>query len=429
MALQAHGQYKGLQSRIADVAGQLIWCYADVWNLVITEATKSCVPAVCIFNLLQNLATFVKASCKRMAVWIEVVEKLQGQEKMKRLKLIGETRWSGKSNAATTIFGCFVDSSVITCVDLLVCLTMIQESDKFDAKIKYEAKVFHQKFETILTSFTYLYIFETTAPLSKFLQTSGLDMFIAWSLVDTATTKLNEQTRTFDDIHSKAFEFVIKCNEKISQTNLNEHITFQIDALEDALPVKRNKIKMADELASDEGSSSDPQVDFRVSVFYLIMDRIVQSLESRFIQHKQLYKDLSCLDSTNFKTIAEKDLEDEALRGIIKLFPQIIKDQVKLELFSFASNVDVLKLLLNDGEMWAADAPTCERAFSKLKIVKTRLRNSMSEENLESYMLLSIEKEMLDELDSEVIINRFAQSSSELKRLLLIQWAACTRFL
>ncbi|XP_064111456.1 uncharacterized protein LOC135218947 [Macrobrachium nipponense] len=53
------------------------------------------------------------------------------------------------------------------------------------------------------------------------------------------------------------------------------------------------------------------------------------SLESRFVQHKQLYKDLSYLDSTNFKTIAEKGLEDEALRGIIKLFPQIIEDQVK----------------------------------------------------------------------------------------------------
>ncbi|XP_064089909.1 uncharacterized protein LOC135203907 [Macrobrachium nipponense] len=244
--------------------------------------------------------------------------------------------------------------------------------------------------------------------------------------------------------------------------NLNEQITFQIDALEDALPVKRKKkIKMADELASDKGSSSDPLVGFRINVFNLIMDRIVQSLESRFVQHKQLYKDLSCLDSTNFKTIAEKGLKDGALRGIIKLFPQIIRDQVKLELFfflSFSSNFDVLKLLLHDGENVGSSCTNskmyttcpscilkilasnrrhdkaydnlyelykiictlsvtqvkCERAFSKLKIIKTRLRNSMSEENLESYMLLSIEKEMLDELDNEVIISIFAQSSSEL---------------
>jgi hypothetical protein len=193
------------------------------------------------------------------------------------------------------------------------------------------------------------------------------------------------------------------------------------------------------------------------------MDRIVESLELRFVQHKQLYKDLSCLDPAKFKTTAEKALEDEALEGIMKLFPQISKDQVKLDLFSFASSFDVLRLLLNDGENYMdfrcnncktySTCPSCvlkmlasnrrhdkayanlyelykvvctlsvtqvqcERTFSKLKIIKARLRNSLSLENLESYMLLLIEKELLDDLDAEAIIDRFAQSSSELKRLL-----------
>jgi hypothetical protein len=40
------------------------------------------------------------------------------------------------------------------------------------------------------------------------------------------------------------------------------------------------------------------------------------SLELQFVQHKQLYKDLSCLDPAKFKTTAEKGLEDEALEGI-----------------------------------------------------------------------------------------------------------------
>ena len=65
-----------------------------------------------------------------------------------------------------------------------------------------------------------------------------------------------------------------------------------------------------------------------------------------YILHEQLYKHLSYLDPTKFKTIAEKGLEDGALEGIIKLFPQISKRQVKLELFSFASKFVVLKLLL-----------------------------------------------------------------------------------
>ena len=49
----------------------------------------------------------------------------------------------------------------------------------------------------------------------------------------------------------------------------------------------------------------------------------------------------------------------------------------------------------------------CVRTFSKL--IKTRLRNSLFEENLGSYMFLAIENELLNELDAEAIIDRFAQ--------------------
>ena len=149
---------------------------------------------------------------------------------------------------------------------------MIHDSDKFDAKTKHEANVLLQsllKFETILTAFIYFYIFETTALLSSYLQTSSLDMFTAWGLVDSATTKLKEQTRTFHNVHSKSLEFVTKCNTKISQMNMNENQTLEIDALVTSLPVirQRKKKRMAYELVNDERNSSDPLADLRVNVF------------------------------------------------------------------------------------------------------------------------------------------------------------------
>jgi hypothetical protein len=133
-------------------------------------------PAVSFLNLLQNLATFVKTSYKRMALWIEVAGKHLGQEKMKRLKLIGETKWSGESNVATTIFGRFDNASVSTLVNLVTCLSRIHDSDKFDAKTKQKANVLLQsllKFETILTAFTYLYIFDTTITFTMKIQCFG----------------------------------------------------------------------------------------------------------------------------------------------------------------------------------------------------------------------------------------------------------------
>jgi hypothetical protein len=198
-------------------------------------------------------------------------------------------------------------------------------------------------------------------------------MFTAGSLVNSAMTKLKEQARTFDNVHSKALEFVNTCNDKISHLNMDENQTLEIDSLETALPVKRQRRKkrMVDELIDDEGNSSDSLADFRVNVFNLIMDRIVQSLDSRFVQHRKLYKDLSCLDPAEFKTIAEKGLEDEALEGIMKLSPQISKDRVILKLFSFASNFDVLKLLLNGGENMVSSCNKCKICTLLCKLVGT----------------------------------------------------------
>ena len=101
-------------------------------------------------------------------------------------------------------------------------------------------------------------------------------MFTAWSLVDSATTKLMEQTRTFHKVHSKALEFVTKCNDNISQMNMDENQTLEIDALETAFPVKRERKKkrMADELVNDEGNSSVPLVDFRVNGSHCPVTRI-----------------------------------------------------------------------------------------------------------------------------------------------------------
>jgi len=57
---------------------------------------------------------------------------------------------------------------------------------------------------------------------------------------------------------------------------------------------------------------------------------------------------------------------------------------------------------------------SAERSFSKLKLIKTYLRSSMSNERLSSMAILSIEDKAAADLDKAAIIYRFA--SSKLKR-------------
>lgn len=61
----------------------------------------------------------------------------------------------------------------------------------------------------------------------------------------------------------------------------------------------------------------------------------------------------------------------------------------------------------------------CERSFSKLKYVKNYLRNSMSQGNLESFMLMYVEKEMLTEINLNDIIDKVVAHSEILKNKLI----------
>lgn len=62
---------------------------------------------------------------------------------------------------------------------------------------------------------------------------------------------------------------------------------------------------------------------------------------------------------------------------------------------------------------------SCERSFSKLKLLKTYLRNFLTQDHLESFMLMAMEKDILASLDPEDIINVVVTKSSLLQKMLL----------
>ena len=51
---------------------------------------------------------------------------------------------------------------------------------------------------------------------------------------------------------------------------------------------------------------------------------------------------------------------------------------------------------------------SAEKTFSKLKLIKSFLRSTMSQERLSGLAILSIEKNMLEKIDYKSLINNFA---------------------
>src|ERR1700761_7622750 len=58
----------------------------------------------------------------------------------------------------------------------------------------------------------------------------------------------------------------------------------------------------------------------------------------------------------------------------------------------------------------------CERSFSKLKYIENRLRSSLSSTHLEAFVLMSVETDVLSDLNNDAFLDHVAEMSPSLKK-------------
>ena len=61
---------------------------------------------------------------------------------------------------------------------------------------------------------------------------------------------------------------------------------------------------------------------------------------------------------------------------------------------------------------------TCERSFSVLKIIKSWIRSTLSQDHLEALMLMKCEYDIVDSIDNNDVINQVAKHSTAYGKLL-----------
>lgn len=474
-AANMRGIYNGFTKWLSEKSPKQIhvWCYAHALNLVLVDSTTTVLEGFSMFSLIHECGKFFKESYQRMDVWRLINEKT----KFRKLHLIGDTRWSSKYAALKQIFGTFDDRSNCLYVEVILALNTIVSSDKFNASVRQKAKSILDKmlsFKIILTAHIYLKIFRYTEPVTKYLQSSGLDYLLAFNMILQATSSLKSISRQFNSILDSSKAFVLECNNSLENANCDLII-------EDELPAARiRKIrKMNDENCSDY-SFSCPTKQFEVSVYNAIMDTTISSLESRFKEHMKLYEEISILDPKNFSKplspnsfdylgellshYAQIDIQDlrEEFKDLVSKWETLknsVDDQKHVEedsdsepeassetLFrhskSAKPNCDfcrncvrcVYKLLTKFNLYSSAYSNVfmayafvltlsttqvqCERTFSKLKILKTRLRSTMKQDNLESLILLNMEKETLAKTTVQDIIAEICNIAPGIKNYL-----------
>lgn len=335
----------------------------------------------------------------------------------------------------------------------------------------------------------FLQIFKITTPLSDYLQTKNMDYAQAWRLVESAVLRLKALRNRFDETLGAAKTFVLKFTEKIEHSS-DRDILKEITIETDFRRKRQRKIKkMASEVCDDEKVLSSPEDEFRVHVFNCIVDTVIQTMENRFVKHKNLYLDIALFDSQKFNQNKPDELPTNALEKICELIPSLDKGKLKEEIISFVNvwpsicrksmdedyKTDAFKETECDQDLeenldedkedigftpcsaknqcntcikcalgviveynmyslsytelykvykYLLTIPltqvSCERVFSKLKLIKTRLRASMTNETLEAFVLMHAERDILNTIEPDFVISKLCESSSEMRRLLIL---------
>jgi len=171
-ASNMQGQNNGFSAWFSKSSpGQIhVWCYSHILNLVM-DFTKSALSAVKLFSLLNKISVFYKETYKR----INILNTTVGENIKTKIVSIGMmTRWWSKEKSLQTIFG--EDTLYI---QLIVLLNTTHNSSDFNPETRAKAKNLKEAFisyELILTTLVYIHIFKIAGPLSRYLQTSGIDL-------------------------------------------------------------------------------------------------------------------------------------------------------------------------------------------------------------------------------------------------------------
>jgi len=180
-----------------------------------------------------------------------------------------------------------------------------------------------------------------------------------------------------------------------------------------------------------------PEELFRVEYFLRLVDQAIVSLTTRFEQYKEYQKNFGFL----FTWEALQSLDDQGLKSSCDTLEAVPKKDGKSDIdakelymeFKFVREfipkermgpIEILQFLKEHGCFHNATiayrvlltipvtVASAERSFSKLKLLKTYLRSTMTQERLNDLAIIALEGEMLEKIDYEHIIEDFISKNT-----------------
>ncbi|KAK1410977.1 hypothetical protein QVD17_37520 [Tagetes erecta] len=421
-ASNMRGKFNGLKSLILrdNPSAHYIHCFAHQLQLVIVAVAKKHEGVKTFYEYLSMVVNTVSASCKRKDMLREAkkerVEKeiLKGELKTGKglnqevsLARAGDTRWGSHHRTIISLLKLFPE--------VVTVLRYVKEDGDCSQKRSNAKGIlsYFQEFECVF----YLHLMDKvlglTNILSKHLQQKSQDLLEAAKLINGTKSALN-------DLRQNGFELML---EKVKSF------------------CEMNDIRVLDMMESYGNPRNRKNVltnrhHFEVDIFNEVLDMQIQEFGNRFNEvSTNLLENMSGLNPcdrfANFdisKIVAFSELykddftirERGCIEGELNVFYHTLREDDRFA--NLNGLCDLARLMVETGKhrsfplayrilklalVLPVATATVERCFSKLKLVKTDLRNRMGDDFLNGALVCTVEKEIFDKVTDEDVMIRF----------------------
>uniref|UniRef100_A0A2N9GKG5 TTF-type domain-containing protein n=1 Tax=Fagus sylvatica TaxID=28930 RepID=A0A2N9GKG5_FAGSY len=335
-------------------------------------------------------------------------------------KALSVTRWESHIESVRAI-----RSQPEELRDALIEISNTSKDDVVMAEAKGLCFNALEDFEFLISLCIWYKILDKVNWVSQVLQKEEIEL-------ENAIIKIKELILFFEELREDGFLELIEEGKELAKKV----------GIEPAFTVKRvvrRKKQFDEDVGEDANESQSPQEKFKVTYFYHIIDQALTSLKDRFEQFQRYEEIFGFLLNGKFKSISEDKLMEHCsqLQSFLeyKEHCDIYADELFQELRylktllpkDVTKSIDILNTIKSYWEeggfqtVWVTyrilltipvTVASAERSFSKLKLIKTYLRTTMSQERLSGLAMISIENEYLDKLNYDDLIEDFASKNA-----------------
>lgn len=400
------GEKSGVAKRIRDKFPSAIYvhCMSHSLNLALTDSCNISLLKGCN-DIIKQIFNFFNTP-KRQQVLLESIQEKCSESTKKKLKNVCPTRFIERHQTTATFIELF---------DAVVCA--LQHIIDWNDGTSHTAIGFLDSilsFQFVIALLTLDFALSYTVGLSRYLQTSSIDLTQAISSASDIIDSFRE----------------------IEAESKNEFQKIFLTAKEVA---ERHQIEIRKPRYSGRPRSDGTNIEIDMYYHNLLFQPLVQSfcheLEERFQKHRNILESFRLILSHNSCTDAELKTGIDHILCFYSEFIQVSNTQLLAEIKMWnlkLSKLDekpssvvehikccngvffpnVLKLLLILVVLPVTNC-TLERSFSKLNKIKSTDRSTMTEDRLNGLVLLSIYRD--EPIDVNEVMQEMAKSARKIK--------------